>query len=156
MPRSRVALLGLMAIAVSSCAIGATNTPGGAASGSGEKVTVDNSPFGKAMVLASGQSIYTPAVQGFACSVSCAATFHPITAKHIVAAVGVSSSFLGTKSGQLLVGGHPAYIYSGDTLPFEVSGEGLTKDGTKWYLISPKGDLVIGKAGASGSVIKLG
>lgn len=156
MRRSKVALLGFIAIAVSSCAIGATNTPGGAASGSGEKVTVENSQFGKAMVLSSGQSIYTPATPNFVCAGSCTNAFRAIQSNHIVAAVGVSSTFLGTKSGQLLVGSHPAYLYAGDTLPGEVAGEGITKAGTKWYLISPKGDLVIGDASASGSVSKLG
>ena len=156
MRRSKAPLLGLLAIAISSCAIGATNTAGGAASGSGEKVTVEDSQFGKAVVLSSGQSIYTPAVQGFSCPASCATTFHPITANHIVAGVGVSSKFLSSQGGQLLVGGHPAYIYVGDSLPGEVSGEGLSKDGTKWYLISPEGNLIMGEAGSSGSVAKLG
>ena len=156
MHRSRATLLGLLAIVSSSCAIGATNTPGGAASGSGEKVTVESSQFGKAIVLSSGQSVYTPGTPAFACSGSCTTFFRPIQSKHIVAGVGVSTNFLGTRSGQLLLGGHPAYTYVGDTLPGEVSGEGKIIAGTRWYLISPRGDLVIGVAGASGTVSKLG
>ncbi|HYB27164.1 MAG TPA: hypothetical protein VEF89_11165 [Solirubrobacteraceae bacterium] len=47
-------------------------------------------------------------------------------------------------SGQVTYNGHPLYYYVGDQKPGETTGQGLNEFGALWYVVSPRGNAVVG------------
>jgi hypothetical protein len=64
-----------------------------------------------------------------------------------VAGSGVQASLLGTVtrsdgSKQVTYGGHPLYMFSGDSAAGQVNGEGITSFGGTWYALDASGQPV--------------
>ncbi|HTX10535.1 MAG TPA: hypothetical protein VME22_18060 [Solirubrobacteraceae bacterium] len=47
-------------------------------------------------------------------------------------------------SGQVTYHGHPLYYYVGDQKPAQTTGQGLNEFGALWYVLSPRGNAVVG------------
>jgi hypothetical protein len=71
-----------------------------------------------------------------------------------VAGDGLQAGLLGTitrsdGSKQVTYGGHPLYMFSGDSGSGQVNGEGITSFGGTWYVLATSGQPV--KSALSGS-----
>jgi predicted lipoprotein with Yx(FWY)xxD motif len=68
---------------------------------------------------------------------------------------GLTASMVGTTkrsdgTTQVTYNDHPLYRYIGDQKPSDTSGQNLDAFGAGWYVLSPAGDKVEGKAKDSG------
>ena len=85
-----------------------------------------------------------------ACSGACAAAWPPlVTPGKLTAGTGVKQSLLGTtKRGngaeQVTYGGHPLYLFTGDTAAGQTNGQGSGAFGAPWYVLSPTGQQITG------------
>ncbi len=122
-----------------------SSSGGGGSSGSGTVKTAKISGYGTALVTSSGKSVYllsSDPPNGSKCAGSCAKTWMPVTVSGSASAgSGVDSSKLTTfkrKDGttQVAYDKHALYTYAS---PGATSGEGVTSEGGKWYLIAPSG-----------------
>jgi predicted lipoprotein with Yx(FWY)xxD motif len=118
---------------------------GSSGTGSGTVKTAKISGYGTALVTSAGKSVYvlsSDPPNGSKCAGSCAKTWMPVTVSGSASAgSGVDSSKLTTfkrKDGttQVAYDKHALYTYAS---PGATSGEGVTSEGGKWYLIAPSG-----------------
>ncbi|MDA8398023.1 MAG: hypothetical protein M0Z29_09290 [Actinomycetota bacterium] len=135
---------------LAACGYGASASPGssagGATKGSGVKLTVESSKYGKVLALSNGETLYMFSADTSTtskCIASCTGVWPPVAANHVVAGTGVQSASLGTISRgsgpQLTYDGHPLYTYVGDTSAGAVTGEGINAFGGLWYVVSSGG-----------------
>lgn len=87
--------------------------------------------IGTVLTTSSGFTVYelvgaTPAHS--ACTGGCLSVWPPVT-------VG---------GHQVDVNGHPAYLFSGDSAPGQVNGQGLQDSWGKWWALSPSGNPITG------------
>jgi predicted lipoprotein with Yx(FWY)xxD motif len=151
-------------------ACGGTGTYGGYGSGSQgggtpnasgtTTVAVESSSLGQILVDGSGRTLYlfqADKPSSSSCYDACAGVWPAvITAKAPVPGPGLQASLLSTtqrKDGTLEVvyNGHPLYYFSSDTKAGDVTGEGLSSFGAKWYAISPSGNKIDSNSSVSGS-----
>ncbi len=134
----------------------ASSSSGGQSAGSvaaatGPAVEVKKLSDGKALVDAQGRSLYlfeADKNDRSNCSGACASAWPPATASgKPTAGPGLAAAKLGTTKRsdgmtELTYNGHPLYRYVGDTAPGQVTGEGLSQFGAKWYLLSASGNKI--------------
>ena len=117
----------------------------------GASLQVSESTIGSILVNSEGLSLYmfTEDAQNSGisvCSGDCLANWPPLlTLDAPSAGEGVDAALLGTiqrndGSMQVTYNGWPLYLYSGDTAPGDVNGQGV---GDKWYLVSPDGQAIM-------------
>jgi predicted lipoprotein with Yx(FWY)xxD motif len=150
------AALAVTALVLAACSNNSTTAPpaaGGsittsapATSGTTVKA-VDNASFGKILTDGDGNVLYLyEQDQGTttACTTSCLSTWPPLTASGTpTAGSGVNQSMLGTAKQadgtvQVTYNGHLVYLFTGDTAPGQVNGEGLEG----FWVVSAAGDPV--------------
>lgn len=141
-------------------AAGATPAKSAAASSGGTVITVRSGSAGSYLASGSGRAVYLftkDSKDSSACTGTCAGVWPPVTASSGVSASGGAvSADLGTisRSGgtkQVTYDGHPLYYYSGDTAAGQVSGQGISAFGGRWWLVAPSGAAITSKAGSSSS-----
>jgi predicted lipoprotein with Yx(FWY)xxD motif len=124
-------------------------------SGAAAKVEAQSSSLGKILTDGSGRTLYLfqkDTGPMSTCSGACAANWPPFTAKSKPAVSGGASSAditLIKRSGgqqQVTYKGHPLYYYAGDKSAGDVNGQGLNFFGAPWFVLSPSGSKVTGKA----------
>ena len=158
------AAVALVALAIAGCGGGddqATAASGNSnAAGASSTVGVsDVSGLGKILVDSQGRTVYLfekDAGPTSMCSGACAQEWPPVTSSSKPSAGdGVTASMVGTTkrsdgATQVTYNDHPLYRYAGDNNPGDTSGQNLDFFGGKWYVLSPAGDKVVGKAKGSG------
>ena len=65
---------------------------------------------------------------------------------------GLNTRMLGTirrtdGKTQVSYNGYPLYRWAGDSKPGDITGEGITQSGGKWYLLNTAGNIVKPKSG---------
>lgn len=107
--------------------------------------------YGTVLASSTGRTLYmltADSASASSCATSCAQTWPPLTTTGApVAGASVQASLLGTVtrpdgSKQVTYGGHPLYMYSGDSAAGDVNGEGITSFGGTWYVLAPSGQPV--------------
>lgn len=169
--RIPIALAGLAAaLALAACgssndssstaSTAATTASSGSSGGSGAVVDqADNGDLGTILVDGDGRTLYLfEKDQGgkSSCSGACAQEWPPYTTKgDPQAGDGVDASQLSTTnrddgSTQVVYADHPLYYYAGDASPGDVTGNGLSLFGARWYALDTGGEAVQGGGGSSG------
>jgi predicted lipoprotein with Yx(FWY)xxD motif len=158
------AAVALVALAIAGCGGGddqATAASGSSnASGSSSTVGVtDVDGLGKILVDSQGRTVYLfekDTGPKSTCSGACAQEWPPVTTSGKPSAGdGVTASMLGTTkrsdgTTQVTYNDHPLYRFTGDNAPGDAAGQKLDAYGAEWYVLSPAGDKVEGKAKGSG------
>lgn len=91
------------------------------------------------------------------CAGACAADWPPFTARSMPATGGgvrASALALVKRSDgrrQVVLDGHPLYLYSGDQAAGQVNGQGLDAYGAQWFAVSPGGTSITASAPSSGA-----
>jgi predicted lipoprotein with Yx(FWY)xxD motif len=107
--------------------------------------------LGTVLVDSSGRTLYLFEKDKGAtsnCAGACTAAWPPVTTSgNPVAQQGVDAAKLGTtkrSDGNLEVtyGGHPLYLYAGDTRPGDTGGQGLDDFGAEWYALGSNGSKI--------------
>ena len=160
-----LAALALVAFAVAGCGGGdngqasASPSNSNASNGSSTVGTTDVSGLGKILVDSTGRTVYLfekDTGPKSTCSGACAAEWPPVTTTGKPSAGnGLTASMLGTTkrsdgATQVTYNGHPLYRYAGDSKAGDTKGQGLDFFGGEWYVLSPAGHKVEGKANSSG------
>ncbi|HET8607121.1 MAG TPA: hypothetical protein VFL66_08840, partial [Gaiellaceae bacterium] len=123
-----------------------------AASGGAVVEVAKTAKLGRILVDAKGRTLYMwRADRGTAsvCYGQCVTFWPPLlTRGKPVAAAGARASLLGTttrRDGRLQVtyGGHPLYLYAGDSKPGQTNGEGSNGGGATWWVLAPSGAVVV-------------
>lgn len=172
MRRSRIGVLGVLAVAaivVAGCGgsskpgaasgetstthTSATTTTKAAAAGPTTVSTKSNSVL-EMTILAAGPkklTVYMFAADHgttSACYGACAGAWPPVlTTGSPKAEGGVSASKLGTTTRtdgtkQVTYAGHPLYYYTPDTTEADISGQGINSFGALWYVLDPSGKVI--------------
>lgn len=116
----------------------------------GATVNVSESTAGSILVDSQGRSLYlfTSDTQNSGtstCSGDCLTNWPPLLSLDApVAGDGVDATMLSTitrddGTTQVTYNGWPLYLYSGDTAPGDINGQGV---GDKWYLVAPDGQMI--------------
>jgi predicted lipoprotein with Yx(FWY)xxD motif len=161
------AVIPLTALAVAGCGGGNGNDNGNAsaatpktAAGRTATIGVENSSLGKILDDSKGQTLYLfkkDSGTKSACSGACAISWPPLRASgKPTAGTGVKASLIGTTARsdgkpQVTYNGHPLYTFTGDQNPGDTNGQGVNAFGALWYVVSPAGNQVTGKASSSNS-----
>jgi predicted lipoprotein with Yx(FWY)xxD motif len=144
----------LLAVAIAGCG----GDSGNANAGTSKPTTVDVtgvSGLGKILVDSKGRTLYLfekDKGPTSTCSGACASTWPPFTTNgQPKAGSGVTASMLGTTkrsdgTTEVTYNGHPLYYYAGDSNPGDTNGQNLDQFGAEWYVLSPAGKKVEGKA----------
>jgi len=159
------AAIAIVALVVAGCggdddqataASGAQNPSGGEAATIG---VTDSGGLGKILVDSQGRTVYLfkkDTGPTSTCAGACAVEWPPVTTKgKPTVAGGLMASMVGTTSRsdgktQVTYNGHPLYLFEGDQKPGDTAGQNVDAFGAEWYVISPAGDQVSGKASSSG------
>jgi predicted lipoprotein with Yx(FWY)xxD motif len=130
-----------------------------ASASSGTGVGTHNTKRGKVLANSHGFSIYMFAKDKqhgrSTCYGNCAKVWPPLTTSGKPVALkgsGVNSKLLGTTTRsdhkvQVTYNGYPLYRWAGDSKPGDITGEGITQSGGKWYLLNTAGNIVKPKSG---------
>ena len=160
-----VAAVALVALVVAGCGGGANDqatAASGGASGSGGSSTIgvrDVGGLGKILLDSKGRTVYLfekDTGPKSTCSGACAQEWPPVTTSGKPSAGGgLQASMLGTTkrsdgTTQVTYNGHPLYRFSADQKPGDTSGQNVDAFGAEWYVLSPAGHKVEGKAKGSG------
>ena len=158
----------LVALVVAGCGGGSSDSaaPSAAAAPSASKsagtrtatVRVANSGLGKILVDSHGRTLYLfkkDTGTKSTCSGACAQAWPPlqVSGKPAVGS-GARSSLVGTTtrsdgSRQVTYNGHPLYTFQGDSKRGDTKGEGVVAFGAAWFVVSPAGKQITGKAASS-------
>jgi predicted lipoprotein with Yx(FWY)xxD motif len=155
------AAVALVALAVAGCGGGDDQaTAASASSNNSSTIGVsDVSGLGKILVDSQGRTVYLfekDTGSKSTCSGACAAEWPPVTTTGKPSAGnGLTASMLGTTkrsdgTTQVTYNGHPLYRYAGDNKAGDANGQNLDFFGGEWYVLSPAGHEVHGKAKMSG------
>lgn len=107
--------------------------------------------YGTVLVSSSGRTLYSLSADSSSassCNSSCAQVWPPLTTTGApVAGSGVNATLLGTVtrsdgSKQVTYGGHPLYMYSGDSASGQMNGEGIMSFGGTWDVLGTSGQPV--------------
>jgi predicted lipoprotein with Yx(FWY)xxD motif len=159
------AAIAVVAIVVAGCGGGgddqATAASGNsnAAAGSATIGVSNIAGLGRILVDSKGRTVYLfekDTGSKSTCSGACAAEWPPVTTNGKPSAgSGVSASLIGTTKRsdgktQVTYNGHPVYLFQGDSQPGEAAGQNVDAFGAEWYVLSPAGHKLEGKAESSG------
>lgn len=114
-------------------------------------VSTHQTKRGKDLAALNGHALYmftADRAGASKCTGSCATTWRPLlTSARPVAAAGsgVNAKLLGTirranRALQVTYNGHPLYEFAGDRSAGEITGEGVSQFGGKWYIVNPSGN----------------
>jgi len=113
-------------------------------------ISVAQTSLGPTLVDANGRTLYlfegdrpnrsTLSAAGFAIWPAFASAVTPRALNG--AAAGEIGRIAG--SGQVTYNGHPLYYYVGEQKPGDTTGQGLNQFGALWYVVSPRGNAVVG------------
>jgi predicted lipoprotein with Yx(FWY)xxD motif len=125
-----------------------TATPA-AKTAAAQTVDVRKTDLGRILVDAQGRTLYLFEKDKdgqSACSGACASAWPPLTGT-VTAGTGAVAKMLGTTARsdgakQATYGGHPLYLYQGDSAPSQTNGQGLDDFGAEWYVLAPSGTKV--------------
>jgi predicted lipoprotein with Yx(FWY)xxD motif len=116
--------------------------------------------LGTVLVNAKGRTLYVFAKDKqskVTCTGSCASFWHPLKTTSMKPKVGgaakasLASSVKNPSGGRVVTYNKwPLYAYTGDSAAGQASGEALTLNGGKWYVISPKGVVIKHKTSGGG------
>ena len=124
------------------------------------RVTLHKTKLGKVLATSSGRTLYLFMKDKHgksACNGQCATYWPPLLKKGALSAgPGVKAKLLGTtkrKNGKLQVkyNGHPVYLYKLDSGAGQISGQGQSFFGGKWYVVSAAGKAIKATAPAGGT-----
>jgi predicted lipoprotein with Yx(FWY)xxD motif len=158
------AAIALVALVVAGCGGGddqATAASGNSnAAGASSTIGVSNiGGLGKVLVDSKGRTVYLfekDSGPKSTCSGACATAWPPVTTNSKPKpGNGVTASMLGTTKRsdgetQVTYNGHPLYLFQADQKPGDATGQNVDAFGAEWYVLSPAGNKVAGKAKASG------
>jgi predicted lipoprotein with Yx(FWY)xxD motif len=158
------AAVALVALAIAGCGGGddqatAASSSSNASGGSSTVGATDVSGLGKILVDSQGRTIYLfekDTGPKSMCSGACAQEWPPVTTSGKPSAGdGVTASMLGTTkrsdgTTQVTYNDHPLYRFTGDNSPGDTAGQNVDAYGAEWYVLSPAGNKVEGKAKGSG------
>lgn len=111
-------------------------------------VALADSPLGALLVDGRGRTVYLfeqDASDASTCYDACATAWPPLLTSGVpVAGTDVRGPDLGTStrrdgSMQVTYHGHPLYLYAGDRVPGDTSGQGLNAFGARWYVVGVDG-----------------
>lgn len=137
----------------SSSPSGSSTTSSGASSGAGSstaELTVGRSSLGEVVVNGSKMTTYVftkdkPGSGTSSCTGQCAALWPPVTTTGTPKVDGVKGTVgtisLPDGSKQVTLDGRPLYLFSKDSKPGDVSGQGI---GSVWYAVGPDGSMLTG------------
>jgi len=123
------------------------------ASATGLSIATSKGSDGTYLVGPDGRALYLWVADSHgksSCSGGCAQAWPPLLAKGKPSASGgVNTAGLGTttRSGgskQVTYMGHPLYYYAGDMSQGQITGQGSTQFGAKWWLVAPSGSAITG------------
>lgn len=139
---------------------GATSAPmtPAPATGSGAVLSVRHDPaLGDVVVDSRGFTLYrfdhdTSSPPKSNCAGACATTWPPETTSGAPQATGVAAGEVGTVTradgtAQVTVGGHPVYLYSGDSAAGQDNGQGVMGI---WFAVTPTGGKATAQTSSSG------
>jgi predicted lipoprotein with Yx(FWY)xxD motif len=150
--------LPMIALAIAGCGGGSDNATASPSSSSSSGATVDVSTvggLGKLLVNSKGRTLYLfekDKGPKSTCSGGCATSWPPFTTHGIPkAGSGTTAPLIGTSkrsdgTTQVTYNEHPLYYYAGDSNPGDTNGQNLDQFGAEWYVLSPAGKKVEGKA----------
>lgn len=149
---TRLRLVPLLALGVA--VLAACGSAGAGTHKSPAVVKLRATSLGKVLVAANGRTLYLYTPDGrnkSVCYGACASAWPPLLTTGKPKAAGVKAALLGTakrKDGKLQVTykGHPLYLYTGDSKPGQVNGEGV---GGSWYALSLAGAKATAKSKTS-------
>jgi len=118
----------------------------GATAASGTALKTANTSLGTVVVTSTGRTVYyfekdTANSGKSACTGGCASIWPAVTvtgtptATGVTGKVGTITRADGTK--QITLGGHPLYMYAGDSKAGDVAGQGVMGI---WWVVSPSGE----------------
>jgi predicted lipoprotein with Yx(FWY)xxD motif len=135
----------------------ATSAPSG---GTATVAVADNPDLGQILVDSHGRTVYLfekdEADESY-CSGACTQEWPPLTtAGSPKAGNGVDAGKLDTVkrddgSTQVVFDGHPLYLYAGDKMPGDATGNELDEFGAEWYALQPSGQNAEGETGGGSS-----
>lgn len=145
--------IALAAAGVAAAAVVTNQSPRSlaASSATAGRVTLHKTKLGKVLATSSGRTLYLFMKDKngkSACYGQCASYWPPLMKQGALSAgPGVKASLLGTtkrKNGkrQVTYNHHPLYLYAADTGAGQVSGQGLSFFGGKWYALSAAGTAI--------------
>ncbi|HET6868863.1 MAG TPA: hypothetical protein VFH80_23325 [Solirubrobacteraceae bacterium] len=155
MTRTRLAVPILIAAILAVVAVIAVSSGGSTKAhppAAASAISIGQTPVGKALVDASGRTLYLFAGDGpnvSRLSAAGQAVWPPFTANTPPTATGgASAAQIGTiaASKQITYNGHPLYYYVGDHGSGQSAGQGLNEFGARWYVLSPSGAAITAAA----------
>jgi predicted lipoprotein with Yx(FWY)xxD motif len=150
---------GVRRVVLTAVLIGALVGAAIASASAGTGVGTHNTKRGKVLANSRGFSLYMFAKDKqhgkSTCYGQCAKVWPPLltTGKPVaIKGSGVNSRLLGTttrsdRKVQVTYNGYPLYRWAGDSKPGDITGEGITQSGGKWYLLNTSGNIVKPKSG---------
>jgi predicted lipoprotein with Yx(FWY)xxD motif len=136
----------------------AAAAPAASGASSGTMVALRQTSLGRVLVVGSGHSrgrtlyMFSSDTRNRSrCAGSCASIWSPLlTSGTPRAGTGTQRSKLGTirrgSARQVTYGGHPLYMYSGDSRAGQVNGEGMRTFGGAWWALNSNGRAVKNRA----------
>jgi predicted lipoprotein with Yx(FWY)xxD motif len=162
-------LIGPAAAAIATLAVAGCGGGGGNASastpqpktstGHAATVGVASTGLGSVLVDSQGRTVYLfekDTGPESTCFGACATEWPPVTTSGKPSAgSGVTASMLGTTKRsdgktQVTYNGHPLYLFEADQKPGDATGQNVDAFGAEWYVLSPAGNKVAGRATGSG------
>lgn len=134
----------------SSSSTSGSSTPGSGGSSTTAELTVASSSLGEVVVNGSKMTTYVftkdkPGSGTSSCTGQCAALWPPVTTTGTPKVDGVKGTVgtisLPDGSKQVTLDGRPLYLFSKDSKPGDVSGQGI---GSVWYAVGPDGSMLTG------------
>jgi predicted lipoprotein with Yx(FWY)xxD motif len=166
----RTFLAGGATIALAGLALAACGSSGGSSTASAQlpktstgapaTVGVASTSLGNVLVDAQGRTLYLfqkDSGTASTCSGACATSWPPLIAAGApTSGSGANASLVATiarqdRKSQLTYGGHPVYLFSGDSKPGDTNGQGVVAFGAGWFAVSPSGSQVSSSPSSTGS-----
>jgi predicted lipoprotein with Yx(FWY)xxD motif len=158
------AAIALVALVVAGCGGGGDQATAASANSSaaGASWTIgvsDIGGLGKVLVDSQGRTVNLfekDTGPNSTCFGACATEWPPVTTNgEPTAGTGLTASMLGTTKRsdgktQVTYNGHPLYLFEADKKPGDATGQNVDAFGAEWYVLSPAGNKVEGKATSSG------
>src|SRR4051794_26794642 len=157
-----VAATALAAVALAACG-GASTTSSKSSGTSGDAtrtVDVASGSLGHILVDSQGRTVYLfkkDSGPKSTCFGACATNWPPLRASgKPTVGTGASASRVGTIARsdggrQVTYGGHPLYLFAGDSKPGETNGQGVKAFGAAWLALSATGKAIAAAPAADGA-----
>jgi predicted lipoprotein with Yx(FWY)xxD motif len=118
------------------------------------KLVSEVTPVGDILSTGSGRTVYAFSLDSAhhsACRNPCASVWPALTYTKLTLGAGVAQSKVGVVirpdgDKQVTYGGHPLYVYTGDTSAQEINGDGITSYGGTWHAVLVSGATVSSSA----------